>query len=334
MKNLIALALAVVAGAPWLSHAQAPATAPPSGKVIVLDNEATMTGAIERDGDTYRVRRLTGEVSVPARRVVRLCASMEEAYAFLRSRANHRDPDERLRLSNWCRQHGLRAHALVEIEEAARLRPEDSRLRRMARAMRDSLARPAPKPVGRSVQSPLQRIDVRSDTLAVFATKVQPMLMNACAGCHTGKRGGKFDLIRTHGIGISDQRSLDHNLAAVAAQIDPRDPGRSKILTKAVTLHAKGMTAPPLQGKHKMAAARMLESWVRQAAASNPGLQPPAAPVPPPNAVAVTPAPPSVFGAGRPAAKAQPAESPKPASDEPASPDAFNQEFHGEKPDK
>ncbi|MBY0230519.1 MAG: hypothetical protein K2W96_14635 [Gemmataceae bacterium] len=329
MRNIIALVLgaALAAGAPASPRAAA-------GKVVVLDNENTMTGDIERDGDAYRVRRLTGEVSIPAARVLAMCGSMEEAYAFLKCRANLGDPDERLRLSDWCRQHHLHAQALAEMEAAAKLRPEDARLRRIADTMRRGLAKPVLPPRPIRADSRLPRVDVDSATLAVFATKVQPMLMNACAGCHTGKRGGSFDLIRTHGGGLADRRSLDHNLAAVASHLDPRDPGRSRLIAKAITLHAEGMTVPPLHGKHQMEAARMLERWVRQAVANNPGLQAPPAPVAPPAAMAVVPAKPTVFGEGRPVAPPmeKPMEASKPGSEEPGSPDDFNKENHGDKP--
>ena len=40
-----------------------------------------------------------GETWVPAKNVLCLCDSLEDAYAFLRSRANPRDADERLRLA-------------------------------------------------------------------------------------------------------------------------------------------------------------------------------------------------------------------------------------------
>ena len=95
---------------------------PSHGKVLVLENDQTLAGDIERAGDLYRVRRLIGETTVPAERVLRLCADMEEAYAFLRSRANLADADEHLRLGEWCRLNGLHDQALAEVKAAVELR--------------------------------------------------------------------------------------------------------------------------------------------------------------------------------------------------------------------
>src|SRR5262245_44205628 len=54
--------------------------APVQGRVLVLDNEQTLTGEIELDRDEYRIKRLVGETRVPVGKVLRLCASLEEAY--------------------------------------------------------------------------------------------------------------------------------------------------------------------------------------------------------------------------------------------------------------
>ncbi len=55
-----------------------------------------LVGDIERVGDAYRVRRLIGETTVPADRVLRLCATWTRRSGFVRGRANLADPDERL----------------------------------------------------------------------------------------------------------------------------------------------------------------------------------------------------------------------------------------------
>src|SRR4051812_40953973 len=75
---------------------------PKSGKVLVLDNDRTIEGDIDRLDDQYRVRRTVGITWVPADRVLKLCKDKPEALAFLRQHANLQDPDERLRLARWC----------------------------------------------------------------------------------------------------------------------------------------------------------------------------------------------------------------------------------------
>jgi hypothetical protein len=331
MKNIIPLQLgaAFVAVAPGLTRAQA---LPQTGKVIVLDNERTMTGDIERDGEFYRVRRLNSEVSVPASKVQRLCASLKEAYEFLHGRAALNDPDERLRLAEWCKQHGLREQALGEVNAGLAMRPTDPRLRRLCATLRGAGIRPATPAGPARAERSMPRVDVSAQTMNTFAVKAQPILMNACASCHCGDYPGRFHLKRSWSGGSVDRSALEHNISAVVAQIDTSAPERSPLLRKAVSIHAVNMTVSPLR-PNQMAAFRILEQWVRLAVAQNPGLTPPA---PPPSAVAATPPPPaqsappqeSTFGADRPApVKAEP----MPASDEPGAPDEFNRENHAER---
>jgi hypothetical protein len=346
MRNLILLASGAALAVAAIGLCQPPPGGPPAqpraGKVLVLDHEGTMTGDIERDGAFYRVRRLTGEVSVPASRVLTLCGSMDEAYQFLRGRAALIDPDERLRLAEWCKQHGLREQALAEYEAASRLRPDDTRLREVVRRLREALKRPATAGASLPAERTAPRVDVTEETKVAFAVKVQPILMNACASCHCDGRSPGFRLIRSWTGGSADRRSLENNLAAAAAHIDPRDVSASRLLRKAVTVHAEGMTAAPLRGK-QLAAFRTLEEWARKLVADNPGLTPPpATPLPHPSAVAqvpttfpyTPPAPPArptgpAFGEGRPVPKAEE----KPIDDGPGSPDEFNRENHAGKKD-
>src|SRR5438552_3454169 len=99
-KMRIVLGVVAVAAPAWLAlHAGQPEAGQTTGKVLVLDNERTLEGDIERVGEQYRVRRPVGELWVRAENTLRLCATREEAYIFLRTRANLRDPDEHLRLA-------------------------------------------------------------------------------------------------------------------------------------------------------------------------------------------------------------------------------------------
>jgi hypothetical protein len=332
-----------------------------TGKVLVLDNERTLTGDIERVDERYRIKRLIGETWVPANKVLRLCASLEEAYAFLQSRANLGDPDERLRLADWCRQHAMHAQALTEAEGALALRPGDERAKRLSGYLKEMLTKPAPK-VALSPERVLPRLDVTAESLSVFAAKVQPILMNACANCHTAGRGGSFQLMRTYHSSLGDRRSLEQNLATVLAQVNVRDPQVSRLLTKSVSLHGLGMSTAPLHGR-QTPAYLTLERWVIETLANNPQLhetKPPlsasasAAPpmsvmsgTPPSgrqistwgderaNATALAPAaeiapgsPRSTPGTNVPSSPETTVGPPQTASSDPVDPDAFNRHFY------
>ncbi len=77
MTTIIRLALCIlVATAPaWLA-ARAADPVPATGHVLLLDNEGTLEGDVERVGEQYRVRRPHGETWVPAEKALGLCASL------------------------------------------------------------------------------------------------------------------------------------------------------------------------------------------------------------------------------------------------------------------
>ncbi len=361
MRTIIALCLGagVFLGAGRsLLRATEPAGKPHTGRVLVLTNERTLTGDIEQVGEQFRVKRLVGETWVPADQVLRLCVSLEEALGVLRGRANLNDPDERLRLSDWCRQHGLRQQARDELKAACAIRPDDARLRRMLGYLEQALQREQARPVV-AVEKPVPRVDVTAESLGLFASKVQPILMNTCLRCHTAGRGGQFQLTRVAGPGMSNRRSLDRNLTAVLAEVDARAPRSSRLLNKAVSIHARGMTQAPLKDR-QTPAFRTLQAWVLLTVESNPQLReqalagsPPVpspapskpsagwgadrAPAAAPPAPAAAPTAPATTPSSPAASKPLPAPAPaakpaEPSSPDPVSPEEFNRQFHPQPP--
>lgn len=250
----------------------APPEEPATGKIIVLDNDHTLEGDIERIGSQFRVRRIVGETWVPGERVLKLCADVPAAYAYLRSRANLNDPDEHLRLAEWCRQHKLPAQALAEVEAAVKLRPNHLASRRLLEHLQqltpqnDVASKPA-----EDGDSPAVPIDLTADAMGLFTSRVQPILMNTCAGCHASEKGGRFKLTRNYESEGANRKTTQQNLAAVLAQVNLQDPRVSRLLTKAVSVHGS-LAQAPLKSR-QTPAYRMLEDWVRLTVANNPGLR-------------------------------------------------------------
>jgi hypothetical protein len=281
MKNLLPILACVATVAPFGAGMlqAAPPPAATTGTVLVLENEHTLEGEIEQIGTQYRVRRSVGETWVPADRALRLCADAKGAYEFLRSRVNPDDADERLRLAYWCRQHSLPAQALDEVREAVRLRPGDA----PSRNLLDHLLRAAepvrtpPTPTATAVaDKTVDRgpdVDLSADCLGQFATRVQPILMNTCAACHTAGKGGKFQLTRAYEFDAANRKTTRENLAAVLGQVNLSDPdGKgSPLLTKAVSVH--GATAQAPLKDRRAPAYKVLEEWVKLTLANNPQLQ-------------------------------------------------------------
>jgi hypothetical protein len=235
-----------------------------TGHVLILENERTLEGDIERLGNQYRVRRAQGELWVPADTAIQLCESYQAAYVYLKKCANLRDPDERLRLAHWCHAHNLREQAIQEAKQAVELRPEHTISRRLL-ANLERTAGPRETAtlakVNPEVESSQAAPPVSSDSLGLFVTKVQPLLMNACAGCHATGRGGAFKLTRVFSTDLNNRRTMQMNLAAVVQQLNREKPLVSPLLIKAVSVHGD-VVQPPLKGR-EAPAYRTLEDWVR-----------------------------------------------------------------------
>ncbi len=257
------------------------------GRVLILRNEYTIEGDIERVGDQYCIRGKVGETRLPAERVLALVASLPDAYVYVRGRANLGDPDERLRLAKWCWTNGLKQQALTELQVAADLRPSHVETRRLLAYWQQSPAKGnGPQRVGSvsdgrisvtnasgSSQKPgdAPPIEVTTESLGLFATRVQPILMNTCARCHATGHGGNFHLTQVFEDNINNRRTLERNLAAVLAEVDVNQPETSRLLLKAVSDHAHTGQAP-LRDRQS-APYRTLENWVKRTVADNPKLR-------------------------------------------------------------
>jgi hypothetical protein len=270
-RILCAVAVLVLALAPLRAGESSGAVT--KGRVLVLDNDRIVEGDIERVGDQYRVRRAVGETWVPGTKVLRLCADMADAYRFLAHRANLDDPDERLRLARWCHTHGLAGQALENVRAAVELRPGHAPSRRLLEALERAAVTPAaPAPAGPPQPAePAAVPELNNESLGQFATKVQPILMNACSRCHSNGKGGSFKLTAAANSLTRGGKSLRQNLVAVLAQVNLEHPQASPLLTKAVTAHGE-LAQAPLQGR-ALAAYRTLEEWVEKTLSTNPHLK-------------------------------------------------------------
>ena len=239
---------------------------PERGKVAILDNDRIIEGDIERLGDQYRVRRAVGETWLAGDKVRRLCATMPDALAYVRSQANLNDPDERLRLARWCLAQSLRTEAIVELEAAADMRPSHVETQRMLKGLqRTVVSDPPPAPPAKDEPTEttpeLPTGAYNPAALGTFVNKVQPILMNACASCHANNKGGSFTLMRGFDDGKpANRKTTQHNLAAVLNQVNRLRPADSPLLQKALMLHG-GADHPPLKSPNAPAF-RYLSDWV------------------------------------------------------------------------
>jgi hypothetical protein len=269
----------------------------PAVQIIVLANDATLQGQVQRIDNAYHIRGERGTTVLPAQQVAKVVDSLPEAYAFLRSRANLRDPDERCRLARWCRSAGLEMEAIMEVGCALELRPDHAEaigLRNLLQEDRAKAARKTPAPPDRS--PPLQGVaagvntangttkapsttfvalegwdHVQSGPLFVEYTRaIQPMLFNGCGtgACHGNveNAAAAFTLRRPYDASNVTPHLTRQNLAQTLVQIDKKEPERSKLLKKALEPHG-GATRGPL-GSSDSPAYRQLAAWVAKVAPS------------------------------------------------------------------
>lgn len=260
MRTLILLA-AVISGL-WFPAVHADER----GKVLVTKDRRITEGDIERLGDRFIIRRGEGQTILRSEQVLFLVNSRSEAYQRLLATIDAKDVMARVELSRWCYAHGLREEALVEARAASELRPDDAGLQRMTEMLERALDRPVLKPVKMEEPSTeeVREIDEPANfnaaSVPLFATRVQPLLMNKCIRCHGGSGTSEFRLNRL-AIGERDRRATHHNLTATLAHIDRKNPAASPLLSKAVVAHGDDPT-PPIFDRSQ-ASYRLLESWVR-----------------------------------------------------------------------
>ena len=331
------------------------------GKILVLANGRTVEGDIERIGERYRVCRPVGETWIEGNQDTRLCASPEEVYDVLRVRLKPHDADGRARLAEWCLEHALPRQARVEVEAILIVNEHHLQARRLLARLELSDSPVAPQtvaPPALPTPPPSPRLDLTSEALNQFATRIQPILMNACVSCHNEARGATFRLTRSYEIGVANRSTLRQNVAAVLAYVNVNQPQASPFLTKAMTAHwcqwtPQGMvfksgdpSQPAIQNRNAPAY-RALEEWVHLALSTSPQLAdlqaavtpPPSAPAPEPRTIPVTPvetvAPGSETTTRRvettpsvPAAAQTAAPAPGPAVPDAYDPDEFNRRNH------
>lgn len=250
------------------------------GKVLLLKSERILEGEIERLGDRYRVRRGASEAWIPAEQALRLCASLDEALSQMRSRMHTGDADERLRLARWCLTNNLREQALAEAKSALEMRPSHAEsisfVRSLERSQLTTQPTPPPAPAAPAATKrapafakPPAAIDVNAESLSQFSQKIQPILMNACANCHSAGRAGEFQLLRPFEGG--QRGATQKNLAAVLAQLNVEKPILSPLIIKAVSAHGNTPN-PPIKSQQSIPYQTLTE-WIDRTLATNPHLR-------------------------------------------------------------
>lgn len=231
---------------------------PAPTQLVVLTNDATVSGVVVRVPDGYRITSGRSEQVIAAERVVAVCGTHHEALAVLRQRANLRDADERVRLARWCRQHGLAEATRHELAAALALDPQHRVALGLQRTLQtEGAGNPAPAPASpklpmgedikpRRIPTDLPRLSERQ--MAEFTRRVQPILRNSCGtgACHGSERDNvSFRIVAPLTTNGFTPAQTQKNLDQVWAVVDRNDWEKSPLLSHALRAHG-GSTRPPL----------------------------------------------------------------------------------------
>lgn len=250
-----------------------------ASRILVLDNENLLEGEITRVEGGYQIRRASGgDLILPNKRVLAIVSDHKGAFSFVADRANLRDADERLRLARWCGMNEMPVEALAQAKAAIRMRPGFAAAERLAASLELAVQSPAPKIDKAVVQAKAETpalevvaevpvVDYNSESYPLFVSKVNAILTNACAVCHARNDVKAFRLTRLGG-----RSGATKNLLAALPYVNPKDPGASVLLTKAVMPHGGGTEATFKTRTHP--AYQILETWIRFARSPEGTLEP------------------------------------------------------------
>ncbi len=267
---------AVLVGVGYFLRAQDLSETRKTGKVLVLKTGLTMEGDITQIGPQICVRNGKSEVWIAVDKTMRLSPDWFDAYAFMQTLIKKDSASDRVKLARWCHLNRLHDEAIEQAKVALDLQPGHAEAGQMVtmleRAKRDENTKPAPKtsppPVVRVLEPP-PTVDVTQEALIAFSAKVQPILMNTCAGCHATETTGKFHLERVSES--SHKVATQRNLAAVLKYVDLDRPSISPLLVKSITPH--GREALPAIRDRSAKPFQAMQEWIVETIKKNPHLK-------------------------------------------------------------
>lgn len=244
-------------------------------RVIVLVDGRVVTGNITESPGGYFVEQADGARVFQPYEVIRLTAtSLREAYEKQRDALVRPSTADHIDLARWCYDNRLYDQANQQLISALRLEPERSDARDLVKQVADAQQRISAAGAERSTPAdPETRAatGLAPVTTGEFTRRIQPMMMNKCgnATCHGGASSNALRLINVGRARRQQKLETEQNLAAALRQIDREHPDLSPLLRKPQDtesqVHRGVFFGPTGDGQIKM-----LQEWIRQAAAELP----------------------------------------------------------------
>jgi hypothetical protein len=283
------------------------AAAPPAGpgaSVLLLTTGQVVRGEATVTPEGYLVKTPLGELPFRRSQVERVFGSLREIYVYKKSRTPDNDPEERLRLAQWCMAQKMDQEASDELDGLLQLEPEHRRARAMRfqvqaakaagqapadagvmragaesaieppavvssstlRELRDSY-RDNPAAVGRPIIFDLPA-PLAIKRYREFEEYVHPALQRTCAKCHNEQSDSLFQLVQARAKrDLENDMLVRANLDATLRLVEPSDPMRSALLSSSINPH-KPSGRPILTGPNDPTY-RLLMSWVATLKSAN-----------------------------------------------------------------
>jgi len=301
--------------------AKAPTNAP-TFAVLLLSNGRIIRGDVSEDkaGQTFLLHQKAGTIRFPKRDVERRFDSFEALYQYKVARLAPRDPDDLLKLAQWCLENHLDAEARKHLQDLVELNPNDPRAERMIAKLDAAAERagdgrdPAVRPTGAEVVEPapaanaprelnLRALSRPRGEMAKAATRpvvfdlppavalkradeyaryIHPILQQSCVSCHNETHRGNFQLIPGRSKRDWTIELIRANLDTTLQFVDRDEPSRSDLLTFAASPHGPN-TKAIFPGPNDLRY-RYLATWANSLKAAEPvakaGFTPPQ-PLPP-----------------------------------------------------
>lgn len=262
-----------------------PSAAAPRDGILLLKNGQVLAGRITWSGDHYFVDRDGLQVGVRAAEVLATATDMDDAYRSQRERLAKDDLEGRQTLVQWCLRHELLGYAATELAECEALHPGHPRttvlMRQLQSAVRTAESERAARASDVAPSATNERRDetqnhaertakpadastaLSNQSLEIFVTTIQPLLINQCAsgGCHGGATSAELKFQRFDPRRSPSRVYTQRNLAAALKYVDRDNPDASKLVVAPSQPHG-GMATPVFSGR-TLAQQAELAAWVR-----------------------------------------------------------------------
>ena len=288
--------LALAAGAVPAWGEAAPGKPAGDQQYVLLRNGNVLQGSVVVAGPQVLLRTgKSSEIKLDAHQVAFTAPTLDELYRFRVARRDPNDLAGHLEDARWCLRGGLYDAMSQSLQAARRLDDTHPELLRLQRQLQVALEPPPAAPLARlpepaapagaeaetaaaartpppwTADAELEDLQVSSDLLAHFTSRVQPILLNRCgnAGCHRSPTEAAWQL--THmGVQVRPPARMTRlNLVATLPWIDRAAPEQSELLRYATEPHA-GRREPPLRPNDEVAI-HALQLWAHLVAQSSLG---------------------------------------------------------------